>query len=40
MNIYGKEATAYYSLHEGLRFLTRRHERTGTHPLCAKRYAG
>ena len=23
MNIYGKEATAYYSLHEGLRFLTR-----------------
>jgi len=28
MNVYGKEASAYYSLHEGLRFLKRGAERS------------
>lgn len=35
MNIYGKEATAYYDLHNGLRFLKRGTERS-TPVTCAK----
>lgn len=35
MNIYGKEATAYYDLHNGLRFLKRGTERSNPVP-CAK----
>ncbi len=32
MNIYGKEATAYYDLHQGMRFLKRGTDRTDTVP--------
>lgn len=35
MNIYGKEASAYYDLHQGLRFLKRGTERSNPVP-CAK----
>ncbi|MBI2295938.1 MAG: Gfo/Idh/MocA family oxidoreductase [Betaproteobacteria bacterium] len=35
MNIYGKEASAYYDLHQGLRFLKRGTERSSPVP-CAK----
>jgi predicted dehydrogenase len=36
MNIYGKEATAYYTLHDGLRFLNRERPAPVAVP-CAKR---
>ena len=35
MNVYGKEATAYYDLHQGLRFL-RRGEKSSQPVACAK----